>query len=188
MKNKTRNRLLFIGGAVVLAAVIFLSVVFGGFINVGVQSGHPAAVEWVLRTTMENSVQNHAEDIEVPDTLNLDDVKFYRQFYGHYSAACQTCHAAPGVPADPWMVIYPEAPDLTKPETVQKWSTEELFWIIKNGIKDTGMMALGPTHPEKAVWGVTAFVEALPEMSPEEYQAIAEWYKEMQAKKKEMDM
>jgi hypothetical protein len=41
---------------------------------------------------MENSVRKHAQDIEVPDTLDLADPLFSRQFYGHYSAACQTCH------------------------------------------------------------------------------------------------
>ncbi|MEX2594115.1 MAG: hypothetical protein WD426_15175 [Anditalea sp.] len=47
----------------------------------------------------------------------------------------------------------------------------------------TGMMALGPTHSDEDIWGVTAFVRQLPDMSPEEYQAIAEWFKEMKERK-----
>ncbi len=160
-----------------------LSVVFGGVYNVGATDGHTKPVEWVLRTTMENSVRKHAQDIEVPDTLDLADPLFSRQFYGHYSAACQTCHGAPGLEADPWMIIYPQAPNLTEKETVEQWTDAELFWILKYGIKDTGMMALGPTHSDEDIWGVTAFVRQLPDMSPEEYQAIAEWFKEMKERK-----
>lgn len=44
-------------------------------------------------------------------------------------------------------------------------------------------MALGPTHSDDAIWGVTALVRQLPEMSPEEYQAMADYFNEMQKKK-----
>jgi len=127
---------------------------------------------------MESSVRNHAKDIRVPATLNLQDKTLSRQFYGAYTKACQTCHGAPGRKADPWMYIYPAAPDLTKKEVVAKWSDAELFWIIKNGIKDTGMPGLGPTHEDKEMWGVAAFVRQLPNVSPKEYQNIEKWFKE----------
>lgn len=107
-----------VGGAILLVIIAFFVVVFGGVVNVGATEGHSAPVEWVLRTTMENSVENHAESVVVPDTLDLRSRAFATQFYGHYSAACQTCHAAPGKKADPWMVIYPEPPKLTDPEVV----------------------------------------------------------------------
>jgi mono/diheme cytochrome c family protein len=93
--------------------------------------------------------------------------------FGHYSAACRTCHGAPGVKPDPWMVIYPAAPDLTKAEVVGAWSDEELFWVLKHGVKDTGMMALGPTHQDKDIWAVTAFVRQLPSMPAERYTELA---------------
>lgn len=76
---------------------------------------------------MEESVENHALDIAVPDSLDLLDPAYATQFYGHYSAACQTCHGAPGRDPDPWMVIYPEATDLTDEAVVGQWSDAELF-------------------------------------------------------------
>lgn len=42
------------------------------------------------------------------------------------------------------------------------------------------MMALGPTHPEEAIWGVTALVRQLPTITPEEYEAMAERFAAMQ--------
>ena len=76
------------------------------------------------------------------------------------------------------MYIYPAAPNLMDIAVVGKWTDAELFWIIKNGIKDTGMPALGPTHGDEEMWGVTAFVKQLPNTSPEEYITMEKWFKE----------
>ena len=103
---------------VTLLIVVFLIVVFGGIYNVGTTDKHIAAVEWVFRKTMESSVRNHAKYIKVPDTINLQDKKQARKFYAAYTKACQTCHGAPGRKPDPWMYIYPAAPDLTSKAVV----------------------------------------------------------------------
>lgn len=175
MKNKLLIYLSVIIGAFLIVA---LSVVFGGFYNVGATAEHSKPVEWILRKTMESSVRNHAKNIKVPVNMNLNDRKLSRKFYGAYTKACQSCHGAPGRKPDPWMFVYPSAPDLTDNEVVARWSDAELFWIIKNGIGDTGMPALGPTHQDEEMWGVAAFVRQLPNISPEEYQAIEKWFKE----------
>ena len=82
----------------------------------------------------------------------------------------------PGHPAAPWMVLYPPPADLTEAERVSRWSDAELYWIIENGIKDTGMIALGPTHSEQDVWAVAAFVRQLPELKPERYHELVSQY------------
>src|SRR5690554_6030903 len=106
MKNKKKFiRLAILLGVPVLLIVLFVSVVFGGYYNVGATSGHSKPVEWILRTTMENSVRHHAGYVAKPDTLDLEDPDFYSRFYGHYDAACVTCHGAPGKDPDPWMII-----------------------------------------------------------------------------------
>ena len=51
---------------------------------------------------------------------------------------------------------------------VRRWSSAELFWIAKNGIRMTGMLAFGPTHKDEEIWSVVAFVQRLPKMSEEE--------------------
>jgi hypothetical protein len=45
----------------------------------------------------------------------------------------------------------------------------QLFWVIKNGIKMTGMPAFGPTHEEDELWGVVGFVKILPGLKEEDY-------------------
>jgi hypothetical protein len=79
------------------------------------------------------------------------------------------------------MVLYPAPADLTKAETVAQWTDTELFWIIENGIKDTGMIALGPTHQQQDIWAVAAFVRQLPEMTAERYHELVTQYQSRRA-------
>ena len=54
-------------------------------------------------------------------------------------------------------------------------------WIIENGIKDTGMIALGPTHQPQDIWAVAAFVRQLPDMTPERYHELVTRYQAQRA-------
>ncbi len=147
-----------------------------GFYNVAATEAHSEPLEWALRTTMEASVKEHANDVSVPAGIDLRDPNLAARAIGHYSVACASCHGAPDVERAPWMVLYPEPANLTKPENVDRWSDAELYWIIKHGIKDTGMIALGPTHSEEDLWAVTAFVRQLPTMPVERYRSLVAAY------------
>jgi hypothetical protein len=48
----------------------------------------------------------------------------------------------------------------------------ELFWVVSNGIRMTGMPAFAPTHKEDEIWKIVAFVRHLPEITKEEQQAL----------------
>ena len=160
----------------VLIAAAGILFIYSGAYSVAATSPHSKPVEWAMKETMERSVRAHARSVTVPQNVDLRDPALAKKAFGHYSAACVTCHAAPGRAPDPWVVLYPPAPDLTKPTPASRWSDAELFWIIKHGIKDTGMLALGPTHKDEDVWAVSAFVRQLPDMTPEQYQAMAREY------------
>lgn len=144
--------------------------------DVGATSPHSPIVESLLRVGMEESIRSHASDVVLPEGTNLQDPRLAERAIGHYSVACAQCHGAPGHPAAPWMVLYPAPSDLTRPEVVSRWSDAELYWIIKNGIKDTGMIALGPTHQEQDLWAVSAFVRQLPQMTGERYHELSTRY------------
>jgi len=61
----------------------------------------------------------------------------------HYSLDCGICHGVDGraqTPSGQWM--YPRAADLTSKQ-VQSYSDQELFWIINNGIRFSGMPGFG---------------------------------------------
>lgn len=164
-----------------LAAVPGLFWLGAGAYDVSVTSPHAAPLEWVLEKAMERSIRVHAKAVQVPEATDLTDPALAEKAIGHYSVACASCHGAPGHPAAPWMVLYPRPSDLTDPAVVARWSDTELYWLVKNGIKDTGMIALGPTHQESDLWAVSAFVRQLPQMSGERYHELVSQYQMQRA-------
>jgi mono/diheme cytochrome c family protein len=80
----------------------------------------------------------------------------------HYGLDCSVCHADDGRsqrPIGQWM--YPRASDLTSKQ-VQSYSDQELFWIIQNGIRFTGMPAFGEVETPDHVWDLVNYVRTLP--------------------------
>ena len=92
----------------------------------------------------------------------------------HYRSMCVTCHGAPGVdPSEIGEGLNPPAPDLTLPK-VQARTDGELFWLVQNGLRMTGMPAFGPTHRDEEIWKIVTFLRHLPELTPEEGKALGE--------------
>lgn len=78
-----------------------------------------------------------------------------------YFSECGTCHGSDGrtpTPMGQWM--YPRAADLTS-ERVQSFSDQELFWIIQNGIRFTGMPAFGKVETADHIWDLVNYVRTL---------------------------
>ena len=67
--------------------------------------------------------------------------------------------------------LNPPAPDLTLPR-VQGRPDGELFWIVSNGIRTTGMPAFGPTHKPEEIWKIVSLIRPLPELTAEEQKAL----------------
>jgi len=88
----------------------------------------------------------------------------------HWADHCASCHGNNGKGKTAvGEKLYPRAPDMTLPAT-QSLSDGELFAIIENGIRLTGMPGWGNGTAESAYgsWGLVHFVRHLPELSPEE--------------------
>src|SRR5258708_782482 len=128
--------------ALVIAVLIALGTLFvySGIYNIAATKGHTRPVAQIFRLVMMRSVVAHARGISPPANFNPQDHALAEQGAGHYAEMCRTCHGAPGKKPDPWQ-LYPPAPDLADALRVTRWSDAEVFWIIKNGIKDTGMSA-----------------------------------------------
>jgi len=80
----------------------------------------------------------------------------------HYGLNCGICHGVDGrsqTPSGRWM--YPRAADLTS-NRVQSYSDQELFWIINNGIRFTGMPGFGKVETANDIWGLVRYVRTLP--------------------------
>ena len=153
---------------VVLMAGVGLIYIYAGAYNVAATDPHLEAVYWVLNTTQVQSVRAHAEELR--ESLPSDSAALQSGFH-HFEEMCVTCHGAPGVsPSEIGKGLNPEAPELSK--MVEQYSPGELYWIVKHGLKMTGMPAFGPTHSEEELRGIVAFLQQLPELTPEEYQTM----------------
>lgn len=132
----------------------------------------PSELEaWVLATVRDRSVARRARTLDPPPLAGegLEETGLH-----HYHAMCVTCHGAPGRSASEiGQGLNPAPPDLTL-ERVQRRTDAELFWILKHGIRMTGMPAFGPTHSDEELWALVAFLRRLRTLSPEEYEAKLE--------------
>jgi mono/diheme cytochrome c family protein len=156
--------------AVGIAVVGALAVILSGAFNVAATNPDSALLTWVLHTTMERSVTMRSSSIVAPDSFSDAQVKAGSN---EFRAMCAGCHGAPGrMRSAAGKGLRPRAPDLAL--AANDWTNADLFWIIKNGVKMTGMPAFGPTHDDQTLWNIVAFVRQLPSMTAEQYQRFAD--------------
>jgi mono/diheme cytochrome c family protein len=142
--------------------------IYAGVYNIAADVPHTQPVYWLFETVRERSVAARARDIKVPDDLN--DPKRISRGAGQYADMCSVCHLAPGMKrTEMSRGLYPRAPELRRKTDL---TLAEQFWIIKHGVKMTGMPAWGVTHRDGLLWDVVAFVRKLPELTPEQYEAL----------------
>lgn len=166
-----RLRVFAVAGASVLVALAIGAGLFAwsGLYHVGASSGHWPITRWLLEFGLRRSVETHSLGIESPP---LDDPDLIRLGAGHYAGGCAPCHGAPGDPGNPIVRSMLPMPPLLS-HAVSEWSAEQLFWIVRNGLKYTGMPAWAAQERDDEVWAVVAFLRTLPGMRPEQYRALA---------------
>lgn len=153
---------------VLLLAVSGIGFLYSGWYDMAADTPHTRPVYRLLTVLREQSVAHHANGIEVPP---LDDAALVRSGAGNYDAMCTGCHLAPGVKeSELSRGLYPAAPRLDNPER-QRTAAQD-FWIIKHGIKASGMPAWGRSMEDKYIWGMVAFLEKLPQFSPGQYREL----------------
>lgn len=155
--------------SLVLIAVLFLLFIFSGIYNVGAASPHYKFTRWVISKMTDHSIKHYSSEVSEPP--NLSDSSLIKTGFIHYSQMCSGCHGAPGINRNEIAEgLYPKPPRLLK--SANEWKPAELFWIIKNGIKMTGMPGFGISHSDDKIWAMVAFMEKLPDMSPDQYKAM----------------
>ncbi|WP_247887420.1 c-type cytochrome [Azospirillum sp. SYSU D00513] len=155
--------LVLLGG---IGALLFS---WSGLYNVAASKGHWAITRWFLHFSLENSVETHALPIAPPP---LDDTAMVYRGLGHYEGGCKPCHGAPGEAGNPiTKQMLPQPPHL--PDHVASWTDSELFWIVKHGLKYSGMPAWIAQERDDEVWSVVAFMRRMPDMPADDYRRLA---------------
>ncbi|MEK6805771.1 MAG: cytochrome c [Pseudomonadota bacterium] len=169
--------LLTLLAATVIAAGLIHS---GGLTNFAADEPHPPMINGVIEYVRERFIAARSEDLELPD---LHDPQRIADGGAHYVPMCAGCHLGPGTQdTEIRRGLYPQPPNLAQPtghkaghdHSDMAVSAKRQFWIVKHGIKMTGMPAWGATHDDDAIWGLVAFLQKLPEMSPEEFAALSQ--------------
>jgi cytochrome c553 len=150
-------------------AVAVSAVVWSGVYNVAASRGHFPITAWILEVAMRQSVKAHSWFIQSPP---LDDPDMVRLGAGHYQAGCAPCHGAPGKPRN--LIVQRMLPPPSHlPRIVKSWPPEQLFWIVKNGLKYTAMPAWMAPSRDDEVWAIVAFLRQLPTITAKDYRSLA---------------
>ncbi|HWD99421.1 MAG TPA: c-type cytochrome [Bryobacteraceae bacterium] len=157
-----------VAGALVVAAAAFWTIRRAHGFSA---RERPTAIEiFLARTARELAIPPHARGKRNPVPDNAETLAEGR---GHWADHCAICHANNGS-GDTEMGghMYPSAPDMRKEDT-QRMSDGELFYVIENGIRLSGMPAWGGSdHTEQDSWKLVRFIRHLPRLTAEEEQEM----------------
>ena len=157
-----------VAGALLPLVAVVSVVIYAGIYNIAADVPHTQPVYWLLEELRDRSVAARAKDIVIPK--DLDEPKRISAGAGQYAEMCSGCHLAPGMKrTEISRGLYPRPPELRRESDL---TPAEQFWIIKHGVKMTGMPAWGITHDDELLWDVVAFLRKLPELTAEQYQAL----------------
>jgi mono/diheme cytochrome c family protein len=154
-----------LGLLIIVGGIGAAAVVLGGVYDIAAIYQHTQPVYTVLHLAMKQSVRRRSAAIEPPA---LDDAALVARGFPLYQDHCAPCHGAPGVaPAAFGKGMNPLPPNLV--ETGREWPARDIYWVVENGIRMTGMPAWKFRFSEEELWAVTAFVQGLPALSPRDY-------------------
>lgn len=148
--------------AVVVSALAAIGLALLGFLPTRANTPPPKMESHLAMGALDSSVERHApranNPVPVTDDNLIDGLKIY-------TMNCALCHG--GIdrqPAQLGQSLYPPPPNLlSDPDTDPEW---HIFFIIKNGVRYTGMPAWDKSLPDDDIWKVTAFLSRIEKLPP----------------------
>lgn len=127
-------------------------------------SGAEARVARMLRSfAVPNDIKQRRNPVPASDDVLAKGM-------AHYADHCASCHANDGSgDTELGRGLFPKVPDMRLPAT-QELTDGELFYIIENGVRFTGMPGWSTGRPagETSTWHLVHFIRHLPRVTPEE--------------------
>jgi mono/diheme cytochrome c family protein len=158
--------LLILALLAVLGATGFI---YSGLYDISATDQHLRPTYYAIQATMRRSVARRAADIAVPP---LGAPEQLERGLALYRAHCVQCHGAPGVAPEAFALGLTPLPTPLQRSGKDR-APAELFWVVKHGIKMTGMPAWEFRLPDEDIWALAAFLKQLPLLSPAAYKALA---------------
>ncbi len=137
------------------------SLVWVGFRQVSLRAlDEPGRTETYLATKAKR-VLVHREARNVQRRQPADRAQSVMIGQMQFRARCASCHGLDGrTPSEIGAALHPRASDLGS-ENVRAWSDAELFWIIQNGIRMTGMPGFGKNLSDEEIWPLVHYIRSL---------------------------
>lgn len=165
--RRLRTIVVFLGVVAVVGVIVLLS----GIVPVKASSGHWDVTRWFLSFASHRSVATHSLGVDAPSRDSLANAALILKGAGHFETGCAPCHGSPTRPPSPiTAAMTPHAPPLTS--AASEWEPEELFSVVKHGLKFTGMPAWPAQERDDEVWAVVAFLLTLPDLDAETYRRL----------------
>lgn len=158
--------------ALAIALAIVGAVAYGGVIDVSADAPHGQFVSGVIAVARERSIARRLDGLSPPP--DLTSAARASLGAGNYEAMCAGCHLRPGQQNSELRAgLYPQPPNLAMKSGTVPANPARRFWIIKHGIKASGMPAWGKGGmSDTDIWNLVGFLDRLPELSPTQYQSL----------------
>ena len=168
MKPVLKAFILLLGLAAVLGVMAFSWI---GSRGISARA-EPGRIETAVARTMRRfAVPRAGRNMENPVAVTPEIVA---AGMAHFADHCASCHANNGSgETEIGLGLYPRPPDMRLAAT-QSLTDGELFYIIENGVRLTGMPAWGTGTPEdvEANWHLVHFIRELPRLTPEQVEEM----------------
>lgn len=159
---RTSTRWLLAATALVAAGAGF---VVSGLYDVSATDEHLPHTYALIRETMQRSIERRARGIAAPE---LGAPAQVQSGLAIFRVHCVQCHGAPGVAPEPFSLGLRPLPRPLVRSGMER-SPSFLFWVIKHGIKMTGMPAWDFRMSDDDIWALVAFLRELPALTPAQY-------------------
>jgi mono/diheme cytochrome c family protein len=163
------------GPLLLLIFVVVLGLLVAAAVSILHDGLSARATPSVLETAIARTARQMAAPSGARNTTNPvpDSQEVQREARLHFADHCAICHGNDGS-GDTMLGhgLYPKPPDLRADQT-QKLSDGDIFWIIQNGVRLTGMPAFGGAgsehdHDVEDSWKLVRFIRHLPALTPAE--------------------
>jgi len=162
-------------GKILLALLVLTIVAIAAAIGMTMQRGisaraEPAAMESTLALSLRRlAIPRAARNLRNPLPLTPQVLQEGRD---HFADHCASCHGNDGSGrTEMGPNFYPRTPNMREPRT-QQLSDGEIFYIVKNGVRFTGMPAWGDEHDVEDNWKLVHFIRHLPQITPAEIEEM----------------
>lgn len=156
-----------LAAGLLIAVMMMTALLWNGTFNFAADEPHWSVTHDLINFARERSIDARRDGLQAPDLANAALISGGA---GNYDAMCTGCHLKPGLKeSELSAALYPQPIGLTSTRVSDPLRD---FLIIKHGVKMSGMPAWGRSMGDEYIWGMVAFLQQLPELTPESYAAM----------------